>query len=53
MPLYSPGSDELVAQVQAVAERYHRRLVDTGLRVDVLEVRPRTDEAGESWRITR
>jgi hypothetical protein len=47
MPLYSPGSDELVAQVQAVAERYHRRLVDTGLRVDVLEVRPRTDEAGE------
>ena len=47
MPIYSPGSDEIVAQVERVAEKYHQRLVATGLRVDVVEVRPRTDEAGE------
>ena len=47
MPIYSSGSDGLVDQVQQVAERYHGRLVDTGLKIDVLEVRPRSDESGE------
>ena len=46
MALYAPGSDELVEQVEAVAAEYHKRLVDAGLAIDVLEVRPKTDEAG-------
>jgi hypothetical protein len=46
MPIYSPGSDALVEQVQRVAERYHSRLVDAGLMIDVLEARPKTDDGG-------
>lgn len=47
MPLYSPGSDELVSQVRAVAAAYHRALADAELVVDVLEVRPKTDKNGD------
>jgi hypothetical protein len=47
MPIYSPGSDELIEQVQEAAERYHPELVEAGLRVDVLEARPKTDDAGD------
>jgi hypothetical protein len=47
MPIYAPGSDELVEQVQAAATRYHKDLVEAGLVVDVLEARPKCDDAGE------
>lgn len=47
MPIYSPGEPRLVEFVNEVMQRFHSRLADVELLVDVLEARPKTDEHGE------
>lgn len=47
MPIYKSGEPELVAFIAEVMGRLHGRLADVELVIDVLEARPKTDEAGE------
>jgi len=47
MPIYSSGDEEITKFVAGVVTEFHPPLADAGLRVDILEARPKTDQLGE------